>query len=512
MEEATLHIYFVFGMRVLRHPGERLSNPRKVESVTHFQILKTFTLSWKLERASKNIRRMKMKNKRIFVIVFTAVIVMVLASGVSAQSFTPFQEQVNTPAMNTQPGNVLSVAAQVSEAISYQGVLEENGIPVTGSRDMTFRLYSDDACTNLASGIVDISDVPVDNGHFSVQLDFDPSVFTGQALFLEVQVESTAIACQEILAVPYALSLRPGAKTATDSTEDEAAAFTGEVSSTAPGGTSTGLRGINHGTGENGIGVHGSQAGDGWGVYGYVDGDGRGVFGSANGDGSGIYGSVNGAEGYGVYGFHRSTTGFTPGVHGRTASQDMYAKGVEGVVISTSPGSFSAGVAGINKGTGDTGIGVSGTQDGSGWGVYGQVDGNGIGIYGKADGATGIGVYAQGGSASGTALMLSNGGIRVNNAGLGTSTPVFIHQATASNITCGFSQCTMIDHPLTNSDPNAILIVTQNFNYDTITSAVNNPHPVGVQYLSTPAKWAVYNVDLVAMTDGAVFNILVVKP
>ena len=453
-----------------------------------------------------------MKNKRILSVIFAALTMLALASGVSAQAISPNIEQTNAPTSANQPESNLSVAAQVSEAISYQGMLEENGIPVTGSRDMTFRLYSDDGCTTLASGIVDISGVPIDNGHFSVQLDFDPSVFTGQAFFLEVQVESTVIACQEILAVPYALSLRPGAKTATDTTEDEAAAFTGEVSSTTPGNYSTGLRGINNGTGGSGIGVHGSQAGDGWGVYGYVDGNGRGVYGSVLGDGVGVYGNAVGEDGYGVYGSHLANTGTNPGVYGKTQSEDSYAYGVQGVVTYSSPGSYSAGVAGINNGLYGNGIGVYGTQAGGGWGVYGQVDGNGRGVYGKADGATGIGVYAEGGSTSGTALMLSNGGIRVNNAGLGTSTPVFTHQATASNIACGFSQCTVIDHPLTNGDPNAILILTQNFNYDTITSAVNNPHPVGVQYLSTPSRWAIYNVDLVAMTDGAVFNILVVKP
>jgi len=453
-----------------------------------------------------------MKNKRIFIFTFTAVIMLALVSGVSAQSITLSQERVNASTEINQPESILSLAAQVSEAISYQGVLEENGIPITGSRDMSFSLFSDGGCTAFVAGIVDLSDVPVDNGHFSVQLDFDPSVFTGQALFLEVQVESTAIACQEILAVPYALSLRPGAKTATDSIADDAAAFTGEVSSMMPGSHSTGLRGINNGTGDYGIGVHGSQAGNGWGVYGHVDGDGRGVFGSVLGDGEGVYGSAVGEDGYGVYGSHRATTGTNPGVYGETRSQDLYAYGVQGVVTSSSPGSYSAGVAGINNGTGGTGIGVYGSQDGGGWGVYGQVDGNGRGVYGKADGATGVGVYAQGSSTSGTALMLSNGGIRVNAAGLNSNTPVFLHQATASNIACGFSQCTVIDHPLTNNDPNAFLFITHNFNSSTIATSVNNPHPVGVQYLSTTSRWVIYNVDLSAMTEGALFNVLVVKP
>ena len=362
-----------------------------------------------------------MKNKSVLVIAFAVVIILALAGGVSAQSFTPVHMQGNTQLDNTQSESVLSVATLVSEAISYQGVLEENGIPVIGSRDMTFSLYSNDSCTTFVTGIVDISDVPVDNGLFSVQLDFDQSVFTGQVLFLEVEVEGTAIACQEILPVPYALSLRPGAKIATESTDYGAAAVIGEISPTSPGSYSAGLRGINNGLGGNGIGVYGSQAGGGWGVYGQVDGNGRGVYGAAYGD-------------------------------------------------------------------------------------------TGVGVYGTATSANGAGVYARGGGSTGTALMLSNGGIRVSGAGLGTSAPVFIHQATASNITCGFSQCTLINHPLTNGDPDAILIVTQNFNPDTISGTVNNPHPVGAQYLSTPSKWVIYNVDLVAMTDGAVFNVMVVKP
>jgi hypothetical protein len=233
---------------------------------------------------------------------------------------------------------------------------------------------------------------------------------------LEVEVEGTAIACQEILPVQYALSLRPEAKIATEST-----ASSGEVSSTSAGSWSASLRGINNGTGGSGIGVFGSQAGWGWGVYGQVDGNGRGVYGKAEGE-------------------------------------------------------------------------------------------TGVGVYGETSGASGAGVHAKGSSTTGIALKLSNGGIQVEGAGLGSSTPVFIHQATSGNITCGFSQCTLIDHPLTNADPHALLIVTPNFNSATYPSIVNNQHPVGVQYLETPSRWVIYNVDLAAMTEGAAFNVLVVKP
>ncbi|NLR81767.1 collagen-like protein [Chitinophaga eiseniae] len=81
---------------------------------------------------------------------------------------------------------------------------------------------------------------------------------------------------------------------------------------------------------------------------------------------------------------------------------------LRGIVSSTSPGGFSTAVRGINNGTSGLGIGVWGSQNGSGWGVYGSTP-TGIGVYGNATGA-GIGVYAN--SSSGTGLTaISNTGI-----------------------------------------------------------------------------------------------------
>jgi hypothetical protein len=81
---------------------------------------------------------------------------------------------------------------------------------------------------------------------------------------------------------------------------------------------------------------------------------------------------------------------------------------IRGTVSATSPGGFSAGVRGINNGTGGLGVGVWGSQNGSGWGVYG-VTPNGIGLYGNSS-ANGFGVYAN--SNTGTGLQAtSNSGI-----------------------------------------------------------------------------------------------------
>lgn len=84
---------------------------------------------------------------------------------------------------------------------------------------------------------------------------------------------------------------------------------------------------------------------------------------------------------------------------------------VRGLVSNTAPGGFSSAVRGINNGTGGLGIGVWGSQDGSGWGVYG-VSPTGLGVYGNSSGA-GYGVYAN--SSTGTGLnATSTNGIAAN--------------------------------------------------------------------------------------------------
>ncbi len=80
---------------------------------------------------------------------------------------------------------------------------------------------------------------------------------------------------------------------------------------------------------------------------------------------------------------------------------------IRGVVTPTAPGGFSAAVRGINSGTGGLGIGVWGSQDGSGWGVYG-VTPNGLGVYGNSA-AGGTGVYANSNTGTGLTATSSNG-------------------------------------------------------------------------------------------------------
>jgi len=99
----------------------------------------------------------------------------------------------------------------VNGAFNYQGVLKENGVPVNGNRDMTFKLLA--FCGGDGPPPIGPITIPVKNGMFSTALYFpgQEGFFNGMAYVLEVWVGGVKISCQEILPVPYALSLRPGA-------------------------------------------------------------------------------------------------------------------------------------------------------------------------------------------------------------------------------------------------------------------------------------------------------------
>lgn len=87
-------------------------------------------------------------------------------------------------------------------------------------------------------------------------------------------------------------------------------------------------------------------------------------------------------------------------IDGTSNSVTSSIAAVRGTINNVAPGGFSSAVRGINNGTGGLGIGVWGSQAGSGWGVYGNTP-SGIGVYGNASGS-GYGVYAN--SNTGTGL------------------------------------------------------------------------------------------------------------
>ena len=184
-------------------------------------------------------------------------------------------------------------------------------------------------------------------------------------------------------------------------------------------GTSTSANGMRGVTG-TGIGVRGDSNNGTIGVQGnsnaaFDDGTPVGVDGNANGgvtsigvrgtsnEGKGVYGKSTSGFGVlgesnstsGVYGGSTSGTGVNgasssgTGVSGTTFSTADNATAVSGTIPSVSPGSGSAGVSGVNKGTTGNGYGVYGSHAGFGIGVYGTSN-KGDGVYGSSTDGAGV--------------------------------------------------------------------------------------------------------------------------
>jgi hypothetical protein len=170
------------------------------------------------------------------------------------------------------------------------------------------------------------------------------------------------------------------------------------------------------------------------GIFGWTSQTGTGVT-------RGVYAKAEGPNSYGVQAFQAASSGSGAAilaagtnndgmrattdnaeklaVYGTNSSSADFAIAIRGVITSSTPGQYSAGVVGTNLGTGGNGIGVWGSQNGTGTGVYGAALG-GTGVYGLSDSGTAVRAYAISGigllatSDSGTAAeidgrMLLNG-------------------------------------------------------------------------------------------------------
>ena len=183
----------------------------------------------------------------------------------------------------------------------------------------------------------------MDRGLFNVMLAVDPSDFDGQGLWLRIYVDGEWLTPrQELLPVPYALGLRPGAQIRRTDIGNAL-----EAISTATG---TAL----WASSPNGFGVVGYSE-NSYAVYGADTG-------TTQGKGYGGYFTSN--TGVGVYGYSSATSvtanAYTPGVYGRSAD----------------------------------GVGVYGVSDNGAPGVLGSSDG--YGVSGRSEHSHGVRGYAGG--------------------------------------------------------------------------------------------------------------------
>jgi len=234
-----------------------------------------------------------MKKQRILTSVLAVALLLALTVGLTqAQSPEPPEGEVSVE------GGIGTTAA-VGAIIPIQGRLTDaSGSPINGTRTITFTLY-DSGGTALCQ---DDDEVSVDNGLFSAHMNWCMSEdINGQSLYLGIQVESDPEMTdrQPIYPVPYAWSLRPGARI--EGTSD------GSILTVQNSGNGQGI----HGYTQHGYaGVEGMSA-DWYGVWG------QGLF--------GVFGlTFDSSNARGVYGRAGSDTGTTYGVYGKAQSPDGY--------------------------------------------------------------------------------------------------------------------------------------------------------------------------------------------
>jgi trimeric autotransporter adhesin len=105
-----------------------------------------------------------------------------------------------------------SIAFGQGTAFTYQGQLQNNGIPANGLYGLRFRLFEDPLGENQSGNTILTNAVPVTNGVFVVAVDFGPGIFNGGKYWLEVDVTTNTTAgysdllpLQQVTAAPYAV-------------------------------------------------------------------------------------------------------------------------------------------------------------------------------------------------------------------------------------------------------------------------------------------------------------------
>jgi trimeric autotransporter adhesin len=85
-----------------------------------------------------------------------------------------------------------STLAPVGTAFTYQGYLQEGNQPASGNFDFTFDLYGSDTGGTLIAH-QELLNVLVENGYFTVPLDYGLGIFNGTAYWMEISVRPAGV-------------------------------------------------------------------------------------------------------------------------------------------------------------------------------------------------------------------------------------------------------------------------------------------------------------------------------
>lgn len=315
----------------------------------------------------------------------------------------------------------------VTTKFTYQGQINRNGALFTGACDMRFTLWDAAAAgTQQGATYTPPTQVPVSEGVFAVEVDFG-NQFKGEARWLQTEAKCaddadyTALPRQPLTAVPYAISLLPGA--VIDGIGPHGLTVnTPNGNAIVAYGQSNGFATIygNDGSSTGGYGVYGITL-KGSGVGGYATQAGTGVFGSSP-TGNGLFGSST--SGTGVRGV--STDG--PGIYAESTNWDaihVASAGKQGLYVGSA----------IEDGVRVDGAGIDGVYANGGVGnsgVFGNnFNTNSIGVKGRANAAGSVGVWGE--STSNTGVYgLSTNGIGVWAASASSAQPALYARNTGS--------------------------------------------------------------------------------
>jgi len=254
----------------------------------------------------------------------------------------------------------VSKSAPMGTAWTYQGRLMDVNGPADGKYDFEFRLFQDPVLNSFQVGpTIDINDLDVIDGYFTVLLDFGNKAFTGDARWLQIGVRPGDSEDRvTILSPRHEVTPTPYAIYAENTGNDNDWLVSDSNMYSIP----TGYIGIGTTSPISKLEVVSTES---------------------------HHGIRSTVPYIAVYGHRTGVSGTWPGVHGECDSNSSNTSGVRGVITSTTPGTNSAGVRGVNNGTGDKGAGVYGWHAGDGYGVYGDTGGDGIGVYGIHSSTTG---------------------------------------------------------------------------------------------------------------------------
>ncbi|KXK03900.1 MAG: hypothetical protein UZ17_ACD001000997 [Acidobacteria bacterium OLB17] len=147
-----------------------------------------------------------------FSVFFTPTAVGSRSANIVFPTNVPGQPTVSIPIVGTGTSAPTPTPVPVGNAaFTYQGKLLENGVNVTGPRNLKFRLFDDSTNTQVGSDVI-LQGVNVSDGIFTVLLDFGTAAYSGASRSLEISVSypaanafTTLSPRQTLTAAPYAV-------------------------------------------------------------------------------------------------------------------------------------------------------------------------------------------------------------------------------------------------------------------------------------------------------------------